>query len=289
MSVNDNGVLMCVAPPGGRQARISTNPLAIGVPTAEEPLVLDISTSMVANGKIRVAQIAGQTCPDGWLLDADGRPTNDPSARFADPPGTILPMGGYKGFGLGLMLDMLTGGLSGGFCPPAPSGELECNNVLLIAFDPVRFEGLMHFVTQSQGLADFVRETPPIDDSHPIRLPKSADAAGTVVERNPAQSGNLEPTGRASKSTKHSDPITRSLKTLRGHYFSSSSIRRASLAASVDGYFRSIVFSVPIPARWDVSLLRDSLILAVASNSAAALASMACFCSGVTPNSRTST
>ena len=171
MSVNDNGVLMCVAPPGGRQARISTNPLAIGVPTADEPLVLDISTSMVANGKIRVAQIAGQTCPDGWLLDAEGQPTNDPGARFADPPGTILPMGGYKGFGLGLMLDILTGGLSGGFCPPAPSGELECNNVLLIAFDPGRFEGLMHFVTQSQGLSDFVRETPPIDDSHPIRLP----------------------------------------------------------------------------------------------------------------------
>lgn len=171
MSVNDNGVLMCVAPPGGRQARISTNPLAIGVPTADEPLVLDISTSMVANGKIRVAQIAGQTCPDGWLLDADGQPTNDPSARFADPPGTILPMGGYKGFGLGMMLDILTGGLSGGFCPPAPSGEFECNNVLLIAFDPVRFDGLTHFVTQSRGLADFVRETPPIDDSHPIRLP----------------------------------------------------------------------------------------------------------------------
>ncbi|MBS0206803.1 MAG: Ldh family oxidoreductase [Planctomycetes bacterium] len=171
MSVNDNGVLMCVAPPGGKQARISTNPLAIGVPTNAEPLVLDISTSMVANGKIRVAQIAGQTCPDGWLLDANGQPTNDPSTRFADPPGTILPMGGYKGFGLGLMLDILTGGLSGGFCPPAPAGEFECNNVLLIAFDPARFDGLNHFISQSQGLSDFVRETPPAEDSNPIRLP----------------------------------------------------------------------------------------------------------------------
>lgn len=171
LSVNDNGVLTSVAPPGGKEPRISTNPIAFGVPTEGEPLVLDISTSMVANGKVRVAQIAGRTCPDGWLLDLDGRPTNDPSTRFADPPGTILPMAGYKGFGLGLLLDILVGGLSGGYCPPAPSGEVECNNVLMIAFDPARFSGLAHFVAQSQGLCDYVRSTPPIDAEARIRLP----------------------------------------------------------------------------------------------------------------------
>ena len=171
MSVNDNGVLTSVAPPGGLEARISTNPIALGVPTAHEPLVLDISTSVVANGKIRVAQIAGRACPDGWLLDADGQPTNDPSTRFADPPGTILPMGGYKGFGLGLLLDILVGGLSGGCCPPAPAGEVDCNNVLLIAFDAARFSGLTHFVTQSQGLCDHVRATKQIVPHTDIRLP----------------------------------------------------------------------------------------------------------------------
>lgn len=171
MMVNDNGVLMCVAPPGGIDARISTNPVAFGVPTAGDPLVLDISTSQVANGKIRVAQSAGRTCPEGWLLDANGQPTTDPSSRFADPPGTILPMGGYKGFGLGLLVDILVGGLSGGFCPPAPPDEQECNNVLLIAFDPARFQGLPHFVTQSQGLCDFVRTSRTIDGSDQIRLP----------------------------------------------------------------------------------------------------------------------
>ena len=171
LSVNDNGVLTSVAPPGGLEARISTNPIALGVPTEHEPLVLDISTSVVANGKIRVAQIAGHACPDGWLLDADGQPTNDPSTRFADPPGTILPMGGYKGFGLGLLLDILVGGLSGGCCPPAPAGEVDCNNVLLIAFDPARFSGLTHFVMQSQGLCDHVRATKPIVPHADIRLP----------------------------------------------------------------------------------------------------------------------
>ena len=171
MSVNDNGVLMCVAPPGGVEPRLSTNPIALAVPTAAEPLVLDISTSVVANGKVRVAAVAGRECPDGWLLDANGQPTNDPSARFRDPPATILPMGGYKGFGLGLLFDILIGGLSGGFCPPAPEGEVECNNVLLIVFDPARFSGLEHFVTQSQGLCEFVRATKPADPATVIRLP----------------------------------------------------------------------------------------------------------------------
>lgn len=171
MSVNDNGVLMCVAPPGGRDARISTNPIAIGVPTDHEPLVLDISTSMVANGKIRVARIAGRQCPEGWLLDAEGQPTTDPATRFADPPGTILPMGGYKGFGLGMLMDILAAGLSGGYCPPAPPDQVECNNVLLIAIDPERFSGISHFVAQSQGLCDFVRSSRPVNDHDAIRLP----------------------------------------------------------------------------------------------------------------------
>jgi uncharacterized oxidoreductase len=171
MSVNDNGVLTSVAPPGGCEPRISTNPIALAVPTKQKPLVLDISTSTVANGKIRVAQIAGRTVPDGWLLDSDGRPTNDPSARFADPPGTILPMGGYKGFGLGLLLDVLVAGLAGGYCPPAPQDEVECNNVLLLAFDPESFSGLTHFVTQSQSLCDYVRTSKPIGEGTEIRLP----------------------------------------------------------------------------------------------------------------------
>lgn len=171
MAVNDNGVLKSVAPPGGKEPRISTNPIAIGVPTATAPLVLDISTSTVANGKVRVAQIAGRACPDGWLLDAEGRPTNDPSTRFADPPGSIVPMGGYKGFGLGMLMDILVGGLSGGFCPPAPPHERECNNVLMLVFAPARFGGLDHFVEQSQALCDYVRSATPINPNASIRLP----------------------------------------------------------------------------------------------------------------------
>lgn len=170
LTVNDNGVLKCVAPPGGTTPVISTNPVAIGVP-GDPPLVVDASTSVVANGKIRVAQIAGENCPEGWLIDSEGNATTDPDDRFADPPGSILPMGGYKGFGLGLLLDSLVGGLSGGQCPPAPDGTVECNNVLLVVFSPKHFGGVEHFSRQLQDLVKFSRNSQPIVPGQPIRLP----------------------------------------------------------------------------------------------------------------------
>jgi uncharacterized oxidoreductase len=174
MTVNDHGVLTCVAPPGGIEPRISTNPIAFGLPTEGEPLVLDISTSVVANGKIRVAQIAGRQCPPGWLQDAAGNPTTDPNTRFADPPGTILPIGGeqgYKGFGLGLVLDILAAGLAGGFCPPAPEGTPLTNNVLLVVWDPEQFAGRAHFQREAERLIDAVRATPLKPGADEIRLP----------------------------------------------------------------------------------------------------------------------
>ncbi len=73
-------------------ARVSTNPIAMGAPHGDEPIVLDFCTCVAAEGKVRVKWIAGQQCPDGWLLDNEGRPTNDPGDLYGDPPGTILPM-----------------------------------------------------------------------------------------------------------------------------------------------------------------------------------------------------
>jgi uncharacterized oxidoreductase len=185
VAVNDNGVLKCVAPPGGLDPCLSTNPLAIGVPTDHgAPLVLDFSTSAVANGKIRVAQLAGAECPVGWLQDAAGNPTSDPAARFARPPATILPMGGeqgYKGFGLGLLLDVLIGGLSGGFCPPAPDGTAEANNVLFVLWEPARFAGHGHFRGEAQKLTEFVRSVRRKPGIDAIRLP--GDRANALRQR----------------------------------------------------------------------------------------------------------
>lgn len=175
IAVNDNGVLKCVAPPGGVQPTISTNPIGIGVPTGNGPLVLDISTSAVANGKIKVAHLAGKPVPEGWLQDAAGNPTTNPAVRFSKPRGTILPMGGeeqgYKGFGLGLLFDILVGGLSGGFCPPAPPQSPGTNNVVLLIWDPARFAGTGHFLGEADRLIEFVRQSPRKAGVDAIRLP----------------------------------------------------------------------------------------------------------------------
>ena len=98
-------------PWGGRKPFFGTNPIAVGIPAgAERPVILDMSTSVVACGKIIMAEKAGETIPEGWAIDADGRSTTDATAALA---GAVLPFGGYKGSGLALLVDVLCGVLTG--------------------------------------------------------------------------------------------------------------------------------------------------------------------------------
>src|SRR5262245_48708090 len=96
IAVNDNGVIRTVAPPGGKAGRFSTNPIAIGVPTSDGPFVLDISTSAVANGKLKIARLEGRAVEAGLIQDAMGNATTDPHVMVADPPGALLPFGGEQ-------------------------------------------------------------------------------------------------------------------------------------------------------------------------------------------------
>lgn len=174
LMVNSHGGAVRVAPPGGTAPRLSTNPLAIGVPHRDEPLVLDFSTSATAEGKVRVKKIAGETCPDGWLLDKDGKPTNDPNVLYQNPPGSILPMGGpqaYKGFGLGLMIEILTGALSGGVCAREKTYPKKGNCVFMMLLDPAGFGGAEHFQAEVEQLVDYIRGCPRIDGVDRILLP----------------------------------------------------------------------------------------------------------------------
>ena len=160
---NGHGSGQRVAPVGGKQGRLGTNPLSIGMPGGKEgPFILDFGTSATAEGKVRVKRIAGQSVPLGWILDADGNPTTDPNKLYGDPPGSILPMGGdqaYKGFGLAFMIEMLAGGLSGGQCvhpgAPPPVG----NDALFLVFAPEHFGGEQHLLSQIAALEPFVRNT----------------------------------------------------------------------------------------------------------------------------------
>jgi uncharacterized oxidoreductase len=174
-TVNSHGSGRRVAPPGGTQGRLSTNPICIGCPTPTDPLILDFSTSAVAEGKVRVAFQKGEPIPEGWVLTNAGAPTTNPADLYADPPGSILPFGGaqaYKGFGLGLMMDALAGGLSGGECsrPDRPMPGLG-NSVVFVLWDVDAFGGRECFLAAVGGLTDFVRSTPRAPGVDRITLP----------------------------------------------------------------------------------------------------------------------
>src|SRR5215475_10310619 len=104
-----------VAPFRGTDARFVTNPVCIALPGTDRqpPVVLDMATSAVAMGKIRVARNEGKPAPEGVLIDQSGRPTRDPSVMYSDPHGALLPFGGHKGYALAVVAELLAGALSG--------------------------------------------------------------------------------------------------------------------------------------------------------------------------------
>ena len=102
-----------VAPPGGRTRVLGTNPIAFAVPDGAGGIAMqfDQSTTVVAMGKITMAKSAGESIPEGWAVDAEGNPTTDPAAALT---GSLVSMGGYKGWGFGLMAELLAAGMTGG-------------------------------------------------------------------------------------------------------------------------------------------------------------------------------
>ncbi|VTS06044.1 Ldh family oxidoreductase [Tuwongella immobilis] len=174
-TVNSHGAGRRVAPPGGTEGRISTNPLVMGAPTPGDPVVLDIGTSVVAEGKVRVHFQKKEPVPEGWLHDHQGQPTTDPSVLYTDPRGTILPIGAaqaYKGFGLGLMLDLFAGGLSGGECSRSDAPMAGLGNCLLfVVMDTRHFGGTDHFLAESGRLTEYVRNCPKAAGVSAITLP----------------------------------------------------------------------------------------------------------------------
>ena len=119
MMANSHGQRGLTAPWGGIEPRLSTNPMGFGVPTGRIPIILDMTTTVAAAGKIALAHNLGESVPEGWLMDSRGATTTDPGVIFNDPPGALLPLGGpagYKGFGLGIAVEALAGALSGAGC-----------------------------------------------------------------------------------------------------------------------------------------------------------------------------
>jgi uncharacterized oxidoreductase len=157
--VNTSGGGILVAPHGGTQRRLSANPIAAGVPVKDgPPLIVDISTSTVAEGKIRVALNKGVQVPEGCLLDGHGRPTTDPKTFYGPPPGAILPVGGHKGYALGMLAEMLAGALTGGGCSD-PRETRVANSMLSILIDPTFFRSEDEFAAEARRFVDYVKSS----------------------------------------------------------------------------------------------------------------------------------
>ncbi len=170
--VNSAGSLL-VAPFGGVERRMSTNPVAIGVPAPDggPPLILDFATAMVAGGKVMVAAKGGKPLPEDCLIGADGAPTSDPSVIFGpsdstraldlrEGPGAIRAMGAHKGSGLSFMCEILAGALTGTGCA-GPGKRRRANGMLSIYLAPEYFDSDDAFAATVRAYVDFFKSARP--------------------------------------------------------------------------------------------------------------------------------
>lgn len=158
-----------VAPWGGTQPLFGTNPLALGFPRHDgPPIVVDISTTQVARGSVLMAQKLGHPIPLGWAFDAQGEPTEDPHQALP-PHGTLAPLGGHKGYGLALAIEILCGVLAG-MWPPANSANL------IGAIDVSAFIPLEQYNASLDGLLAAVKANPVRPGTDVILIPGQGSA-----------------------------------------------------------------------------------------------------------------
>ena len=176
---NAGGTALYVAPFGGTDGRLATNPISIAAPTRDDyPILLDITSSVVAQGKIRVALNRGDSVPLGWLINSKGDPTTDPHDLNGPPPGALLALGGiaaHKGFALALMIDVLGGALSGAGCSGSGNTRLQ-NGVLMVAIDIETFTPLDDFYARVDELVGYVKSSPLAPGFDEILVPGEIEA-----------------------------------------------------------------------------------------------------------------
>ena len=153
-----------VAPYGGAEPRLGTNPISIAVPSdLEGPLFLDMATSAVAAGKISLAVARGQSVPEGWIIDKDGRATTDPTQHRKG--GALLPLGGsegYKGYGLAVMVEILCGLLTGLGFGVEPTGRHN-DGCFMAVFKVEAFRPLAQFKREVSEFARYLQDTRPAE------------------------------------------------------------------------------------------------------------------------------
>jgi L-2-hydroxycarboxylate dehydrogenase (NAD+) len=175
-----------MAPWGGIDLLLSTNPIAIAVPAGDCPMVLlDIATTVAAYGKVKVAAQKGESIPEGWMIDRQGKPITDPKKSSE---GSLLPIGGYKGYGLAVMIGLLAGALNNA---AVGKGTIDFNahhdlvtntGQTIIAVDPSAFGDKEAFIRRVIDLVDDLKGSGTLPGVKEIRVPGEG-AANTMAER----------------------------------------------------------------------------------------------------------
>jgi uncharacterized oxidoreductase len=177
--VNGHGADQGTAPWGGIARRLGTNPMACAIPTGRDaPILIDITTSVVAGGKLRAYRNRGEALPEGWLIDSAGNPSADPAVYFDAPKGALLPFGGiagHKGYGLGLLIDILAGAMCEAGCS-RPSAPRLGNALLAIVINIQDFTSSVDFEAHVARLIDFVKASPTASGFDEISLPGEKSA-----------------------------------------------------------------------------------------------------------------
>lgn len=160
-----------VVPWGGRDGRLSTNPIAFTMPVpGRSPIVSDFSTSQTPEGKIRLYRNRKQSLPEGWILDATGNPSTSPSDFYGPPPGGILPFGGvqgYRGYALGLLVEVMGTTLAGYDSRQDRPG----NGVAFLVFDPKLVTGEETYKQNAVALAEYIKSSRPAKGVREVQLP----------------------------------------------------------------------------------------------------------------------
>lgn len=162
-----------VAAYGGADGRFGTNPVCIGIPLpGEAPFVLDMATSAVAQGKLRVAHNKGAKIPLGWLLDRDGNPTDDPKWGVVQPFGAMQTFGGHKGYGMAVACELLGGALTGGGTWHYPEGTKRrvLNGMLSIVIDPDKLGTRAAFEREAREYLQWIRKSPAAPGFDRVRI-----------------------------------------------------------------------------------------------------------------------
>ncbi len=194
-----------VAPFGGTEPLFSPNPIAAGIPTQGDPILLDISSSITTLNSARQLVARGERFPGPWAMDADGQPSDDPNVVVSGG-GSLLPVGGFdhghKGYGMALLVEALTQGLSGQGRADQP--QFSTVNIFLQVTDPAAFAGLDAFTRQSQWLVDACHANKPLPQRPRVRLPgeqamqRQRQAAANGVPVKAAVMAALRPLARAA-------------------------------------------------------------------------------------------